>query len=216
MADGTQKMASLTDSEGLAVGRQMVTVYSSTECPLTPLPEPFIQPAEAVAAYDTYKKIADAAHPSDSTQVVKQRAAQRKLFDAVMGSLVDLIELGARKDSSLPAKFGIDALAKHKAKSVNKMGVLLAIPLLVLKTFDKERGSAHCKVQGGARKAIEIYFTYDDPSNEANWQHFDSFVNATFWMRGLTSGHRAYVRARFIFAQGKKGPWSEITSIMVP
>ena len=215
MADGNKRVASLTDTEALALFKQPLALFGSPECPITQLPQQFCQPAEALAAYDAFKAKSDAALPGDSKQVVSDRAAQRKLFNGTMGDLVDTIELAARKDPTLPVKFGIDALGQGKGKTASKMAALL-VPVLALKAFDREQGAAQCKVHGGARKPTEVSVAYDDPTNEANWQHFDSFFTSAFWLRGLTSGRRAYLRGRYIFGQDKKGSWSEMASIMVP
>ena len=201
-------MALLTDTEALALFKQPLSLFGSPECPIAQLPQQFCQPAEALAVYDAFKAKSDAALPGDSKQAISDRAAQRKIFNGTMGDLVDTIELAARKHPTLPVKSGIDALAQGRGKTASRMAALLAVPILALKSFDREKGAAQCTVHGGTRKPTEVSVAYDDPTNEANWQHLDSFFNSDFWLRGLTSGRRAYVRGRYIFSQDKKGSWS--------
>jgi len=213
---GKKLLASLTDAERLAVMKPTVTLLNSEECPIGAIPPQFVQPPEALAAWDTFKTVTEAAHPSDSKLIVIQRNEQRKAFDQTMGDMIDFILLASRRDPSLTVKFGLDSLGQTKSTSSHKMAQLLAIPLLILQAIDKEPGIVHCRVRGGVRGGIEIFIAYDDPTNEANWQRFDSFFNGGFVLPGLTSGRRAYMRGRYVFSQGKKGPWSEMVSIMVP
>jgi hypothetical protein len=216
MAKGSKRVAALSGAEFVAFLRPMITLYKSPKNPFKSVPVQFRQPAEAVAAYDGFKALHEVAHPSDSKQTVDALNAQRQVANEVLGDVVDMIELAARKDPGLPALFGIDSLGQTKAKTVNKMAVLLAAPLLLLQALDKELGSVHCKVRGGVSKGIEIFLTYDDPSNEANWHLLETFVNGAFVIPGLISGRRAFLRGRYIYSKGKKGPWSAIVNIMVP
>ena len=213
---GKYFLGSLTDTEALSLVKPAVMLYNSPGAPIQSVPEQFSQPPEVLAAYDTFKGMCDAASPGDSKQVVNERNAQRQVFNETMGNFVDFVTLASRKDPSLPAKFGLAFVGQGKSKTVSKMAQLLAIPLLILQAIDKEHGTVWCRVRGGVKKGIEIQYAYDDPSNESNWSHLDSYVNGFFGMTGLFSGRRAFIRGRYIFNEGKKGPWSEMVSIMVP
>ena len=209
-------LAALNDAEALALMKPGVELYNSPGSPIQSVPEHFSQPSEVQAAYDAFKSISDAARPGDSKQVVYEKNAQRQIFNEKMGNFVDLVTLASRKDSSLPAKFNMNFHAHGKSKPASKMDQLLAMPMLILQAVDKAPGTVRCKVRGGVKKGIEIHNTYGDPSSESNWGHFDSYVNSAFSMSGLSSGRRTYIRGRYIFNEGKKGPWSEMVSIMVP
>jgi hypothetical protein len=209
-------VAAFSDSEALAALKPGVALYNSPDSPIQSIPEQFSQPSEVQAAYDAFKSVNDAATPNDGKQAVRERNAQRQVFNEKMGNFIDFVALAARKDPSMLAKFGFTFLGQGKSKQATKMAQLLAYPLLILQAIDKDPGTVYCKVRGGAKKGIEIHTAYDDPSNESNWNRFDSYVNVTFTMTGLPSGRRAYIRGRYIFSQGKKGPWSEMVSIMVP
>ena len=209
-------LASLSDTEALAALKPGVTLYSSPESPIQAVPEQFCQPLEVQTAYDVFKGIADAASPDDGKQTVREKNEQRQIFNEKMGNFVDLVAMAARKDSNLLTRFGLASLGQGTTKPVSRAAQLLAIPLLILQAIDKDPGSVRCRVRGGVKKGIEIYNAYEDPSNESNWSRFDSYVNGAFTMSGLTSGRRTYIRGRYILSQGKKGPWSELVSIMVP
>ena len=213
---GRSIIASLSDAEVLAALKPGVTLYNSSGSPIQSVPDQFSQPSEVQAAYDVFNGLNSAASPSDGKQVVNERYAQRQIFNEKMGNFVDFVMLGSRKDPSLVAKFGFSFLGQGKAKPISKLAQLLAVPLLILQAIDKDPGSVRCRVRGGVKKGIEIHNAYDDPSNESNWSRFDSYVNGAFTMTGLSSGRRTYIRGRYIFSQGKKGPWSEMVSIMVP
>ena len=212
---GKYYLASLSDAEALSVVKPGVTLYNSPGSPIQAVPEQFSQPSEVLAAYDAFKGMSDAASPGDGKQVVNERNAQRQVFNETMGNFMDFVTLAARKDPSLPAKFSM-AFGQGKSKPVSKTAQLLAVPQLLLQAIDKEPGTVRCKVRGGVKKGIEINNAYEDPSNESNWSHLDTYVNGAFAMTGLSSGRRAFIRGRYIFSQGKKGPWSEMASIMVP
>ena len=209
-------LASFSDAEVLWVLKPGVTLYSSPGSPIQSVPDLFSQPSEVQATYDAFKGMMDAANPDDGKKVVDARNAQRQIFNETMGNFLDLVALGARKDPSLPAKFSMSFVEQGKSRPASKTAQLLAVPLLLLQAIDKEPGTVRCKVRGGVKKGIEIQNTYDDPSNEANWNHLESFVSGTFAMMGLFSGRRTYVRGRYLFGQGQKGPWSEMVSVMVP
>jgi hypothetical protein len=205
-------LAPLSDSEALAVMKGGVLLYNSPQCPIKGIAEQFEQPSEVQQTYDTLKALSEAAHPNESKQDANERAEQRKVFNERMGNFIDTVLLASRKAPGLLSTFNLDGLFQDRTKQVGKT----LIPHLILQVMDKELGMVRCRVRGGVKKGIEIQHAYDDPSNEANWLHLDSYVNANFSMPGLTSGRRTYMRGRYIFSKGRKSPWSEIASIMVP
>lgn len=213
---GKNFLASLGDAEALSVVKPAVTLFNSPGSPIQSVPGQFSQPAEVQATFDAFKVVSDAASPADGKQVVNERNVQRQVFNEDMGNFLDFITLASRKDPSLPGKFGIPLLGQVKAKSASKTSQLLAVPFLQLQTIDKEPGTVRCRVRGGVKRGIEIHNAYSDPSNESSWSHLDSYVNGAFAMTGLSSGRRTFVRGRYIFPKGNKGPWSEMVSIMVP
>ncbi|MCM0084234.1 hypothetical protein L4X63_21865 [Geomonas sp. Red32] len=215
MSQGKSLLAPLADADALSLMRPAVAVYNSPDSPFSVIPAQFHQPAEVQTAYDVFKAKYEAAHPNEPPQTTQDRKAQRKEFNETMGCFLDLVELASRKDPSLPARFSLHTLSSLKTKPSSKLSETSS-PSLQLQAVDKILNTVQCKVPGGAKKGIEVHLTYDDPSNESNWQRFDSFFHAKFQMAGLISGKRAYLRGRYVLAKGKKGPWSEMVSIMVP
>ena len=213
---GKDLLAPLSHTEALALLKPGVALFNSPGSPISPVPEQYSQPSEVQAEYDVFKGMNEAAYPGESKQIANQRTAQRLVFNETMGTFVDFVALGARKDPSLLAKFGIAFPEPVKSKPVSKMVQLLSLPVITLRAVDKDPGTVWCKVHGGAKKGAEIYNAYDDPSNESNWSRYDSFVNGSFAITGLVSGRRIYIRGRYLLPQGKRGPWSEMVSIMVP
>jgi hypothetical protein len=214
MANVKSFISRLSHSEVLALLGQGVRVYNSPDSPLGQVPSPFVQPAVVQEVYDGFKSANDAAQ-SGAPRESNQRNALRIPFNKTMVDFIDLVELAARNDGSIAYKFGMDFLVTGTPTKSTSRSAQTSIPVLTVEAIDKEPTKIRGKVRGGARKGLEIYYTYDDPTQEANWLHFDSFASATFIMGGLTSGRRAYVRARYITSNGK-GPWSDLISIMVP
>jgi hypothetical protein len=212
---GKKLLAPLSDADALAVMKLGVSLYSSPDSPLKSLPEQFVQPPDTQKAYDAFKAIFEAAHPNESRQDAFQRAAQRKSYNETMGDFIDLVEVGSKRAPNLLSVYCFDVLLQGKPKAAGKAAQIL-VPSLTLRAEDKKQGVVGCKVHGGVKKGLEVQYAYEDPTNEANWQHNDAYVNANFIMGGLTSGRRAYVRGRYIYSKGVKGPWSEMVSIMVP
>jgi hypothetical protein len=210
---GKSLITGLSDGEALAGLRPGVTLFTSTASPITPVPAQFVQPSEVQEVYDGLKSVVDVAYPNDK-QSLDEKRAKRKDFNETMGSFVDLVVLAARKQPDLIAKFELDFLFRARPSSGIKT-MQYRIPSISLQVNDKQPQVIQGRVRG-VKKAVEVFHAYDDPTNEGNWTHFDSYASATFTMTGLTSGKRTYVRARFIIGKDKKSPWSDMASIMVP
>ncbi|HJV65767.1 MAG TPA: hypothetical protein VJ550_08540 [Geomonas sp.] len=208
------QIAALSDAEALSAFKPAVDLFGAPGCPLTPIPEAFIQPPEVQTAFGALRSGLDAAHPSDSKLVLDERKAKRKTFNEAMERFVDLVQVGSQKQPDLLVRFSLDFLFRMKSTSGTKVAQY-RVPNLILQVNDKQPSVVQGKVRG-VKKAVEIFHAYDDPTNEANWKHFDSYASGTFTMTGLPSGRRTYVRARFIIGKDKKSPWSDMVSIMVP
>ncbi|MCM0080683.1 hypothetical protein L4X63_03665 [Geomonas sp. Red32] len=181
-----------------------------------PLPKVVKGPPELGDIFYGFKTVQNAAQSNENLAVL-QRNAMRGVVNTHFINFVDFVLLAAREDDALPVKLKLDFLLKPAG---TKASLKLQMERLVLKGFAVSphptlEGTVLYKAEGAVRRALEIQYTYSDPTVEANWAHFKTSGGSKGSGSGLESGRRCNFRGRQV-GKDEHGAWSRPVSVMIP
>jgi len=190
-----------------------IVVAFTTGTPIVgPIPSCIASPEELKATFERFREVHQGAETGEHMKTA-ERNLLRPAFNTMFIDLADFVELASRKDPAVPFRAGFDYFwrARKGSTAHSSLGDLPTFTMVNA----PESGTVICKVNGVAgAKSFEIWFTYGDPTVEANWSHLAVRGGAKMVLKNLEAGRLCSLRIRAV-GTNQSGPWSHHVSLIV-
>ena len=200
-------LKSLTVTEKIAKGRQIVTAMSNN--PSFPNPNPPL--TEVTTALDELTQafaLVQAAKSEVTTRVVTQDNVGAKV-DEVLTKLASYVESVAGKDETLITSPGMVTKSSPSSPS------LPSVPQALSASAGEHEGEIDLVWKAVPNARSYTIESSQDPATPASWTHVGIATSASKLITNLTTGKRYWFRVAAVSAGGQSG-WSEHATKVVP
>ena len=200
-------LKSLTVTEKIAKGRQIVTAMTNNASFPTPTP-PLTEVTMALDELSQAFALVQAAKSEVTTRVVTQDNAGTKV-DQVLTQLASYVESVAGRNDTLITSAGMET------KSSPSSPTLPSVPQALSASAGEHEGEINLVWKAVPNARSYTIESSQDPATVASWTHVGIATSASKLIANLTSGKRYWFRVAAVSAGGQSG-WSEHATKVVP
>ena len=207
MAGIRLNLRSLTVTEKIAKGRQIVTAMTNNASFANPNP-PLIEITAALDELTQAFALVQAARSETTTRVVSQDNAEAKV-DQALTKLAGYVESVAGKDDMLITSVGMETKASRSTPT------LPSVPQALSANASEHAGEINLFWKAVPNARSYVIEASQDPATANSWTHVGIATSASKVIAKLSSGKRYWFRVAAVTAGGQSG-WSEHATKVVP